>query len=318
MMSTFTLLLMTGFALNAGLILFGFVLADRQRRRHIARLHRQKEAMALPAVQRSKSRKRGPVRPTNATERFVAFFERQLDQTSLRIGVNEFLIQVGIGLLALYALAVLALGLHPITALPVAAVLTFGMMMSILNIAQSRYKAAFSAGLPEALDIFARGLRAGRPVTDSMAIVVDNSSGPILHEFSRCRDEVRMGTSLPDCLERLSARLPLAEVNFFAVSTALQAETGGNLIETMENLAAQLRERRKLRKKARALTSEARASAIILASLPFAVTLLIAVLNGAYLEPLYADPRGRIMSATALGSIVLGIFIMVRMGKLDV
>lgn len=317
-MSTFTILLMAGFALNAALILLGFVLADRQRRRHIARLHRQKETMSLPVVQHSKSKKRGSARPTNAIERLVAFFERQLDQTSLRIGVNELLIQVGIGLLALYALAVLALGLHPLTALPAAVVLTFGILMSLLNIAQNRYKKAFAAGLPEALDIFARGLRAGRPVTDSMAIVVDNSSGPILHEFSRCRDEVRMGTSLPECLERLSARLPLAEVNFFAVSTALQAETGGNLIETMENLATQLRERRKLRKKARALSSEARASAVILASLPFAVTLLIAVLNGSYLEPLYADPRGRLMAGVALGSIAFGIFVMVRMGKLDV
>ncbi|MDF3413764.1 type II secretion system F family protein [Sulfitobacter sp. M57] len=317
-MSTFTILLLAGFALNAGLILLGFVLADRQRRRHIARLQRQRDILSLPVSRRLKNRKRTLAQPSTATERFVAFFERQLDQTSLRIGVNELLLQVGIGLLGGYALAVLALGIHPLTALPVAAVLTFGLLMSILNIAQNRYKTAFAADLPEALDIFARGLRAGRPVTDSMSIVVDNSKGPILHEFSRCHDEVRMGTSLPECLERLSARLPLAEVNFFAVSTALQAETGGNLIETIENLATQLRERRKLRKKARALSSEARASAVILAALPFAVTLLIAVLNGTYLEPLYADPRGRIMSATALGSIAFGIFVMVRMGKLDV
>jgi len=317
-MSTITILLLAGFGLNAGLILLGFVLADRQRHRHIARLHRADIKTPTTLAQRVKPQKRAVAQPTNPIERLIAFIERQLDQTSLGFGVGDVLVQGGITLLGLYALAVLAAGIHPLAALPVAAVLTFGLLLGILSIAQSRYKATFAADLPEALDIFARGLRAGRPVTDSMAIVVDNAKGPILREFTRCHDEVRMGNSLPETLERLSARLPLPEVTFFAVATALQAETGGNLIETMENLATQLRERRKLRKKARALSSEARASAVILAALPFAVAVLIAVLNGAYLEPLYTDPRGRVMSVTAASSIGLGIFVMVRMGKLNV
>ncbi len=317
-MSIITILLIVGFILNAALLLFGFILADRQRRRHIARLTRAvaKESTPLPGKLKGKSPKM--TQPSNPVEQVVAFIERQLDQTSLRLSVAEVLIQSGIALLGVYALAVLVLRIHPLGALPVAAFVILGLLVSILNIAQNRYKAAFAADLPETLDIFARGLRAGRPVMDSMAIVVANSKGPILREFTRCHDEVRMGTTLAESLDRLSARLPLPEVTFFAVSTALQAETGGNLIETMENLAAQLRERRKLRKKARALSSEARASAVILASLPFAVALLLAVLNGAYLEPLYADPRGRVMSLTAITSIALGIFTMVRMGKLDV
>lgn len=317
-MSTITLLLLAGFGLNAGLILLGFVLADRQRHRHISRLLRADTTEQPPLAQSLKPRKRAVAQPTNPLERVIAFIERQLDQTSLGFGVGEVLVQAGITLLGLYAVAVLAVGIHPLAALPLAAILTVALLLSILSIAQSRYKATFAADLPEALDIFARGLRAGRPVTDSMAIVVDNAKGPILREFTRCHDEVRMGNTLPETLERLSARLPLPEVTFFAVATALQAETGGNLIETMENLATQLRERRKLRKKARALSSEARASAVILAALPFAVAVLIAVLNGDYLEPLYSDPRGRFMSVTAASSIGLGIFVMVRMGKLNV
>ncbi|MCX7565075.1 type II secretion system F family protein [Sulfitobacter sp. F26169L] len=317
-MSLITLLLAAGFVVNAALLLCGFIIADRQRRRHIARLNRGASQQEKAAPIKLKGKKRAMTRPSNRVERCVAFIERQLDQTSLRFGVGEVLTQAGIALLAVYALLVLVLHIHPLLALPVSAIAVAGSIISILNIAQNRYRAAFSADLPEALDIFARGLRAGRPVMDSMAIVVDNSKGPILREFTRCHDEVRMGTSLPESLERLSARLPVPEVTFFAVSTALQAETGGNLIETMENLANQLRERRKLRKKARALSSEARASAFILASLPFAVTLLLAVLNAAYLEPLYTDPRGQIMSLGALTSIGVGIFIMMRMGKLDV
>ncbi len=155
-------------------------------------------------------------------------------------------------------------------------------------------------------------------MSDSLGIVVNTAKGPIQREFARCYDEICMGTTLPKSLARLEMRVPTAEVSFFSVATSLQAETGGNLIETMEGLAGQLRERRKLRKKARALSSEARASAVILASLPFAVALALALLNGAYLEPLYADPRGRLMSAAAVASISLGVFMMIRMGKLDV
>ncbi|MCX7561607.1 type II secretion system F family protein [Sulfitobacter sp. F26204] len=313
-----TISLIVGFILNAALLLFGFILADRQRRRHLARLNRAAQGEVTAESVKLMGKKRPKTRPTNRVERIIAFIERQLDQTSLSLSVSELLIQLGLGLLGVYALTVLVVGIHPLLALPVAACVVLGVLMSVLNIAQTRYKKAFAADLPEALDIFARGLRAGRPVMDSMAIVVDNSKGPILHEFTRCHDEVRMGTSLPESLDRLSLRLPLPEVTFFAVSTSLQAETGGNLIETMENLASQLRNRRQLRKKARALSSEARASATILAALPFAVALVLAVLNGSYLEPLYADPRGQVMSLAAITSVGLGVFIMLRMGKLNV
>ena len=115
--------------------------------------------------------------------------------------------------------------------------------------------------------VFARGLRAGCPVSSSLAIVFETSKGPLFREFSRCHNEICMGTTLPESLARLEARVPTAEVSFFTLATTLQAETGGNLIETIESLAAQLRERRKLRKKARALSSEARASAVVLAAL---------------------------------------------------
>lgn len=315
-MSTLLLLLVAGFLLNAGLILYGVVLLDRRRRQHMARLMRirpQSDVAPLPV-----KRRKGGGRSDNAIGRALSGLERLLDQSTLRLSLNQLLVQYAFGLLGIYAGAVLALGIHPITAVALAVLFPAAVVTVTLHMARARYRAAFLAALPEALDIFARGLRAGRPVTDSMGIVVDNASGPVLHEFTRCHDEIRMGNSLAETLDRLSVRLPLPEVTFFAVATALQAETGGNLIETMENLAAQLRERRKLRRKARALSSEARASAVILASLPFAVALVLAVLNGSYLEPLYADPRGRMMALLALGSVGLGVFMMMRLGKLNV
>jgi len=305
-------ILAAGVLVFASLSLCLLVLADRERRRHIARLRRVRTQTTAPLV---RTRKRHvPAVKGSVFNRL----EQQMAQTNLRLSVTELLVQVGIGVLAIYALSVLVLGLNPLLALPLAAVLPVLAAAWIIRFAQNRYQGAFTAELPEALDVFARGLRAGRPISDSLSVVVENAKGPIRHEFARCHDEICMGTTLSDSLERLEHRIPTPEVSFFSVATSLQAETGGNMIETMEGLATQLRERRQLRKKARALSSEARASAVILASLPFAVALVIGLLNGAYLEPLYADPRGQIMALGAVSSISVGVFMMVQMGKLDV
>ncbi|SDW07556.1 type II secretion system F family protein [Litoreibacter albidus] len=313
-MSLVILLFAASFAVFAGLALAGLVHADRLRRRHQARLKRVRPEVSRLPVKASKKAKSS--KPDEQS--LFARIERALAQTNLRLSVVELLVQMSFAVLGLYAVSVLVLGLHPLLALPIAiAVPALGAHL-FLNIAKNRYRAAFTAELPEALDIFARGLRAGRPVSDSLAIVVDNAKGPILREFTKCRDEMRMGTTLPETLSRLETRIPTPEVSFFSVATSLQSETGGNLIETMEGLANQLRERRKLRRKARALSSEARASAMILAALPFAVALSIGLLNGAYLEPLYTDTRGQIMSLVAITSIAVGVGVMARMGKLDV
>ncbi len=304
----------------AGLVLFTLLIlwmmlkADRQRRQHRARLHRLRPDPDLGSVSRPEQ---NSARKSDQHSPF-AQIEAQMAQTNLRLSLTELLVQISLATLVIYALSVLALGWHPLLALPVAIVTPLLGAVIIIRIAQGRYRAAFTAQLPEALDVFARGLRAGRPVADSIGIVVETSNGPVHREFSRCHDEICMGETLASSLSRLQARVATPEVSFFSVATSLQAETGGNMIETMENLANQLRERRKLRKKALALSSEARASALILASLPFAVALAIAVLNGGYLEPLYNDPRGRIMSGAAISSIGLGVFIMKQMGKLDV
>lgn len=294
-------------------VLVLLVAIDRQRRRHIARLRRVQRDAALAGPKL-------PSKPARKAAQNGLFrqIEAQLAQTSLRVSLNELLVQVAVAVLGLYAALVLALGVSPLLALALAIAGPVGFAALVVRIAKARYRAAFTEQLPESLDVFARGLRAGRPVSSSLAIVVETSKGPLFREFSRCHNEICMGTTLPESLARLEARVPTAEVSFFTVATTLQAETGGNLIETIESLAAQLRERRKLRKKARALSSEARASAMILAALPFAVALVIGVLNGAYLEPLYADPRGRVMAIGAITSISFGVFMMVRMGKLDV
>ncbi|KRS11501.1 hypothetical protein XM53_16290 [Roseovarius atlanticus] len=313
-MSLFLILLTACIVTFTALVLCVLVHTDRTRRRHQARMQR---GLVRPGPAAPKPPRR-TVRDTPDITGLTPRIEALLEQTGLRLTPTDICIQVAIAALSIYGLAVLYAGLNPLIALVLAVALPVLLALVVLRHARARYRAAFTEGLPEALDIFARGLRAGRPIADSLRIVVDTTTGPVQAEFARTHGEICLGTALPDSLAALYQRLRTAEIGFFAVATALQADSGGNLVETLENLAEQLRERRKLRKKARALSSEARASAMILAALPFCIALALFVLNGAYLKPLFTDPRGQVMAAVALTSVALGVFVMARMGRADV
>lgn len=313
-MSLFLIALSASIITFTALVLWMLVHVDRTRRRHQARLQR---GLARPTAEASKPPRR-VIRPEGAKGGLTARIEALLAQTGLRATPSDIFIQVTIAAVAIYGLAVLFTGINPLLALALAVALPAGLAVAVLRHARARYQTAFTEGLPEALDIFARGLRAGRPIAESLRIVVETTTGPVQTEFARTHGEICLGTALPDSLAGLYMRLRTPEIGFFAVATALQADSGGNLVETLENLAEQLRERRKLRKKARALSSEARASAIILAALPFLIALVLFVLNGAYLAPLFTDPRGQVMATVAFTSVTLGIYVMARMGRPDV
>ena len=320
-MSQELLVLIAGSATLALLVLAALVLSDRRRRAHRARVARALSGHrpdTIPTATKPRQRRSRAARPGDPVGRNLARLDEALARAGMTVSAGEVLTQIGIAVLALYAIFVLLLQLPLVQAVAMAVAGPAALLLLVLRFKRARRIAAFTAGLPDALDVFARGLKAGRPVADSLSIVVENAPDPVRGELARCRDQIKMGTTLADAFADLAARMPTAEAHFFGVATALQSETGGNLIETIENLSAQLRERRKLKQKARALSSEARASAIILASLPFAVGLVIFLLNAAYLDPLFSDPRGRAMLITGICSIALGIFMMVRMGKLDV
>ena len=113
-------------------------------------------------------------------------------------------------------------------------------------------------------------------------------------------------------------RLDTPEFRFFCISLSVQHETGGNLGETLENLADILRKRRQMQLKIRAMSSEAKTSAIILGSLPFIMFCLLYVINRPYVTQLFADTRGMAMIGAGLLSLAIGIFVMMRIAKFEI
>jgi tight adherence protein B len=166
------------------------------------------------------------------------------------------------------------------------------------------------AQFPDALAMIVRSVRVGIPVVEAVRVVGREAPEPTAEEFRRLGDQVAIGTALEVALRDLAARNTLPEYRFFATALALQAQTGGALAETLDNLADVIRRRVAVRARAYALASEARTSSMILAALPVVTGGALAVINPTYVGQLIFDPMGRQVLAMAIASLGAGVLVM--------
>jgi tight adherence protein B len=176
----------------------------------------------------------------------------------------------------------------------------------------------FLALFPEAIELMVRGLKSGIPVSESMRVVGRELPDPVGLEFRGITDALTLGQPFDEALALASKRISLPEFRFFVISLGIQQETGGNLAETLENLAIILRKRKQMKMKVRALSSEARASAYIVGSLPFLMFIGLFFINPDQMNILFNDPRGNLVLGMAVSSLLTGVGVMVKMGKLEV
>jgi tight adherence protein B len=141
-------------------------------------------------------------------------------------------------------------------------------------------------------------------------MVGDEMSDPIGAEFSITFQEINLGLDFMEALKNLSERVDCQDLKFFIISIVLQRETGGNLVETLGNIAYLIRERFKLQGRVRALAAQGKLSAVVLIALPFVLALVFYITNPEYIRVLTADPTGRILVLIALLLMGMGIFVM--------
>ena len=182
--------------------------------------------------------------------------------------------------------------------------------MALLRLLQSRYQKQFLDPFPDALDLMCRAVRAGLPVFDAMEVASREVSAPVGTELARTLEEMRIGVDIDEALQHTADRIRVPDFRFFAVALKLQRRTGGGLAETLANLSNIIRRRKEIRLKARALSAESKASATVLALLPFAVGALLFFLNPSLMSVLLDDPRGRFMMGMALLSLAIGVTVM--------
>ena len=173
--------------------------------------------------------------------------------------------------------------------------------------------------LPDALDLVGRSLQAGHGLSDAMRLCAEEMSVPVSQEFGRVYEENNLGRDMRESLNGLSQRNPRNfDLRIFVSSVLLQRDTGGNLIEILDNISSTIRERAVFKKKVSALTAEARISALILGSLPFVLAILILVVQPAYLAPLLTDSWGHMLLFGAGSLFFVGVFVMIKLCEIEV
>lgn len=178
--------------------------------------------------------------------------------------------------------------------------------------------ADFTAKFPDAIELLVRGLRSGLPVTETLAVVAQEVPGPVGLEFKGIVERIKIGNTMEDSLQETADRLGIPEFNFFCITLAIQRETGGNLAETLSNLADVLRKRSQMKLKIKAMSSESKASAMIVGSLPFIVFVLIYWVNPTYIGGFFYEER---LIVAGLGGLVwmsIGVFIMAKMVSFEI
>jgi tight adherence protein B len=311
------------------LLIVTFAFADADQRRFTRRLQevttRKEGAAAAPrtgdAQQRSLTRRESA---TPGIDRLFSLLPRRevlierLSRTGREISVGQYM------LATIATIAVITAGIVIFSKLTLVPSLMFGLALGLfiphwlIGRMGRRRIARFVALFPEAIDLMVRALRAGLPITEAIVNAGQEIGDPIGVEFRGIEAGMRLGRDLDSLLWDIAKRIDVPEFRFFIIALSVQRETGGNLAETLNNLSMVLRGRRAMRAKARAMASEARASTAILGSLPILVTIMLMFTSPTYISPMFTDVRGLIMLGIAVGMLLSGIGIMVKMAKFEI
>ncbi len=188
-----------------------------------------------------------------------------------------------------------------------------GLPYWMLGFLKKRRMKKFLNEFPNAVDVIVRGVKAGLPLNDCLRIVAAEVQEPVKSEFRQVVESQALGLPVSDCVERMFDRMPLAEVNFFAIVIAIQQKAGGNLSEALSNLSKVLRDRKKMQGKIQAMSQEAKASAAIIGALPVVVMILVFLTTPSYMSLLWTEQIGRIMMAGCACWMLMGILVMKKM-----
>jgi tight adherence protein B len=176
----------------------------------------------------------------------------------------------------------------------------------------------FTAKFPDAIELLVRGLRSGLPISETIGVVGQELDGPVGEEFRSVSDKMKIGRTMDAALQETADRLGTPEFQFFVITIAIQRETGGNLAETLANLANVLRMRGQMKLKIKAMSSESKASAYIIGALPFIVFALIWFINGTYMQRFFVDERLMVIGMGGMVWMAIGAFIMAKMINFEI
>lgn len=238
----------------------------------------------------------------------------RLQRAGLDISVKTFWIASGIcGAVCGAGLYMTMPNLPPIAYAVVAFIGVLGLPRWTVSKMTAMRQAKFLNEFANSIEVIVRGVKSGLPLNECLGIIAREAGSPIKEEFQELLEQQRVGIPLSDCFDRMIGRLPLSEVKFFAIVIGIQQQAGGNLSEALGNLASVLRDRKSMLAKVQALSAEAKASAMVLASLPFIVMTLVYLSTPGYIMILFTTKAGLFAMCCAAVWMTFGVLVMKKM-----
>ena len=193
-------------------------------------------------------------------------------------------------------------------------------ILSFVNLKQKINKRLneFEEQLPDALNIIARAMRAGHPFNSSLKLISEEMSDPIAKEFNIVASDVSYGVEVRVALIDLIRRVPSVSLEAVITAVLIQRETGGNLAEILDKVAAVVRGRFRFARKVKTLSAEGRMSAWVLTCVPFVLAGVVSIIEPTYLPNMINEPVGRKLVLVGFGAIILGMFWMKKIIRIEV
>ncbi|OII58252.1 secretion system protein [Pseudomonas putida] len=298
------------FLLSQGLVVPVFGEAGKVRKRIRSRLVILERASHLPNMQtvlRQKYLTRlSPLEARLEQLPFMATLTQLIEQAGHEYRAYRVLL---LGLALAAAAGMLAWMFFPYWWLALAAAFV-AFWLPLLKITSDRGKrfAKFEEGLPDALEAMCRALRAGHPFNKTLRLVADEHKGPVAHEFGLTFADINYGNDVRRAMLGLLERVPSMTVMMLVTSILIHRETGGNLTEVLERLSSLIRGRFRFQRKVKTMSAEGRMSAWVLVAVPFVLAAGIMLTSPTYLPTLVNDPFGQKLIMAAFGSMLVGIF----------
>jgi tight adherence protein B len=242
--------------------------------------------------------------------------EMRIRQAGLNWSRKKFMIISALLCLASFGMAALVSGNY-IVMFAFAIIGGFGLPNWLISHLRKRRLKKFLHEFPGAIDVIVRGIKAGLPLADCIRIVANEIAEPVRGEFRQIIEAQSIGLSLPEAIARITERVPTSETNFFSIVITIQQKSGGNLSEALGNLAAVLRDRKLMKGKVAAMSSEAKASAGIIGCLPFVVTFFVYISSPGYISLLWTTSTGQFVLGCAAFWMTIGIVTIKKMVNFD-
>lgn len=288
---------------------------DRERNRVLSVVAGQSGATAQKAEKQRDAQKRAAIskklqEASNTRQKSGKItLTQRIGQAGLTISVKRFWLNSLIfGFL--FSLALAMLNINPVAQVLLGFTGFLGIPRFYLKVKAQRRQRKFLEEFSDALEAMIRLLQAGMPVSEAISMVAREFTGPVSEEMARIYEDQKVGIPLPEAAARSAQRMPITEMFMFATAIEIQSETGSSLSEVLGNLAAVIRARFRLKRKVKALSSEAKASAGIIGSLPVLVCLGLYAVNPDYISVLFEVPKGKMMLTGTVVWMSLGILVM--------